>query len=142
MTKPPPSPADWQELTKLAEQTRARSYSPYSGFAVGAALATSGGLLFSGCNVENRSYGMTICAERTAVVSAVAAGERTVRRIVILADTKAPPRPCGLCLDTLAEFASPELEIRLINLSGNFEDLLLRDLLPQPFLAKDLPALG
>ncbi|HVS65448.1 MAG TPA: cytidine deaminase [Thermoanaerobaculia bacterium] len=123
---------DWEPLIEAACRARERSHSPYSGFAVGAALLASDGSIHVGCNVENRSYGLTVCAERTAVCSAVAAGNRDFEAIVVVADATPPARPCGLCLDTLAEF-EPDLPILLVNLAGERVELRGRDLLTQPF---------
>ena len=123
---------DWEPLIEAAWSARERSYSPYSGFAVGAALLASDGSIHVGCNVENRSYGLTVCAERTAVCSAVAAGQRDFEAIVVVADADPPARPCGLCLDTLAEF-DPDLPILLVNLAGERVELRGRKLLTQPF---------
>ena len=135
MTEPP----SWKTLTEQALEARLNAYAPYSQFSVGAAVATDHGDVFGGCNVENRSYGMTICAERTAVVAAVRAGARRFARVVVVADTTKPARPCGLCLDTLAEFSGPDLEIRVVTLDGSFEQFELKDLLPSPFSRDDLP---
>ena len=121
-----------ERLTAAALEARQRSYSPYSGFAVGAALLTRGGEIVRGCNIENRSYGMTICAERTAFAAANAAGHREFTAIAVAADCRPPARPCGLCLDTMAEFAD-ELEIVLVNLQGERERYRLSELLPHPF---------
>ncbi len=123
---------DWQPLIAAARIAREHAYAPYSGFAVGAALQTDSGEIFSGCNLENRSYGMTICAERSAVAQAVTAGHRRFEAVVVVADSAPPARPCGLCLDTLAEF-NPEIRVLLCNLKGEREELRLTDLLPQPF---------
>lgn len=129
---------DWQALTDAAWKAREAAYAPFSGFRVGAALWMPNGEIFAGCNVENRSFGITICAERTATVSAVAAGHRKFVAAVVAADSAVPPRPCGLCLDTLAEFAAPDVAVRLVNLAGEVEDFSLGDLLPHPFSADEL----
>ncbi len=128
---------DWQPLIRAAGETRERAHAPYSGFRVGSALLTAGGAIFSGCNVENRSYGATVCAERVALASAVAAGDPTPVAIVVITDTSPPSLPCGLCLQALSEFAAPELPVRLVNPAGESRELRLEELLPHPF---ELPA--
>lgn len=126
------SPINWTPLIEAATVARQRSYSPYSNFKVGAALLTSSGEIFAGCNLENRSYGMTICAERAAVATANSAGHRDFIAIAVVAQASPPARPCGLCLDTLAEF-NPRLEVLLVNVDGEQEEINLSRLLPQPF---------
>lgn len=129
---PGASAMDWQPLIEAARSAREHSYCPYSRFAVGAAVLTQSGRVFAGCNLENRSYGMTICAERAAIAAANSAGDRELVAVVVLADASPPARPCGLCLDTLAEF-NPQIEVLLINLQGEREAMPLSRLLPQPF---------
>ena len=118
------------ELLALAINSRASAYAPYSHFAVGAALETRSGRVFTGCNVENLSFGLTICAERSAVFAAVAAGERDFSQIVIVADSQEPVTPCGACRQVLAEF-SEDLEVRSVNLEGVEYRANLRELLPR-----------
>jgi cytidine deaminase len=122
-------------LIEAAVVAARHSHSPYSHFAVGAALLTDGGQMVSGCNVENASYGLTLCAERVAVGTAVAAGHRHFSAIAIVSGTTPAARPCGACLQVLSEFCGPELRILLAPLDQptEVEHFTLRDLLPQGF---------
>src|SRR5437660_10747915 len=108
---------DFQKLFDFARDARLRAYAPYSKFQVGAALLTVDGRVFIGCNVENISLGLTCCAERVALFSALAAGCCEFREIVIVADSRDPVTPCGACRQVMAEFA-PDLEITSANLTG------------------------
>ena len=128
---------DWEPLIRAASDARRRAHAPYSGFRVGAAVATAGGATFTGCNVENRSYGATVCAERVALASAVAAGDATPVAIVVVTDASPPSPPCGLCLQVLSEFAAPGLPVLLVNPRGESRELRLEDLLPHPFELPD-----
>jgi len=113
------------------------SYSPYSGHPVGAALLTSSGRVYRGTNVENASSGLTICAERVAVVKAVSEGERDFLKIAVVCGDSGFCRPCGACRQFLLEFA-PEIEVVMGNAQGEFEVKGLRELLPDPFEGKAL----
>jgi cytidine deaminase len=117
-------------LENAALRVRKRAYAPYSNFQVGAALESTDGKIFSGCNVENISYGLTICAERNAVFAAIAVGTRSFRRIVIVADSKEPVTPCGACRQVLSEF-SENMEIISINLQSHKFRAKLSKLLPR-----------
>lgn len=121
---------DFPELLAEARDARERAYAPYSKFAVGAALLTSTGRVFTGCNVENLSFGLTICAERNAVFAAVAAGERKFTKIAIVSDSKTPVSPCGACRQVLAEFGM-ELSVCSANLQGESFEASLNQLLPR-----------
>lgn len=119
-----------EELTNAAWKARENAHAPYSGFAVGAALETDEGEVFTGCNVENISFGLTNCAERGAVFAAVASGSRRFRQIVIVADTEEAISPCGACRQVLAEF-SPELRVTSRTAGGRTFEASLSDLLPR-----------
>lgn len=103
-----------KEMIEIARQVSRKAYAPYSNYKVGAALKTKSGKIFSGCNVENSSYGLTNCAERTAVFKAVSEGETEFEEIVIFTDSEKLPTPCGACRQVLAEFGS-ELKIKMIS---------------------------
>ncbi|HEY6207194.1 MAG TPA: cytidine deaminase [Chthoniobacterales bacterium] len=119
------------QLVDTALQARRRAHAPYSGFAVGAALLTKSKKIFTGCNVENLSLGLTMCAERSAVAAAVANGEKEFIAIAVVADSAEPPLPCGACRQVLAEF-NPDLKIIASTAGRIVEELILSDLLPRP----------
>jgi cytidine deaminase len=122
-------------LVDAARRAREHAVAPYSGFKVGAALETVGGVVITGCNVENATYGLTVCAERVAMFKALSDGHRDFTRIAIVADTDAPTPPCGACRQILWEFGG-DLEIVLANLSEEKGVHRLKDLLPLPFDAR------
>lgn len=124
-----------EELLDIARKAREQAYSPYSRFPVGVALLTSDGEIFAGCNVENLSFGLTVCAERTALCSAVAAGKRQFSGMVVVTDTPEPATPCGACRQALYEF-SPDLWIVTANLQGQQRVYRLSELLPDAFQTK------
>ena len=121
---------DHSSLIRAAREVRENAYAPYSGFSVGAALLCEDGSVFSGCNVENLSFGLTQCAERVALGSAVAAGNRKIRCLAIIADSEEVLSPCGACRQVLAEF-DPTLTILAANLHGKVEEFSLSVLLPR-----------
>ncbi len=120
------------ELADAARAARGRAYAPYSRFRVGAAVR-AGGAIHSGCNVENASYGLTVCAERAAVAGAVAAGARRLEAVAVASGTTPPTPPCGMCLQTLAEFAGPDLPVLLVGARGAHVETTLGALLPSAF---------
>ncbi len=118
------------ELIEIAKKARKRAYAPYSHYKVGAALLGKSGTVYSGCNVENASYGHTVCAERTAVLKAVSEGETEFEAVAVV--TKNGGSPCGACRQVLSEF-SPELIIYIADKNGEFRTTTLKDLLPDSF---------
>jgi cytidine deaminase len=119
-------------LVSLARDVQARAYAPYSGFRVGAALEAYDGRVFCGCNVENASYGLSICAEVAAVTAAVTEGATRYRRLVVVTDSEPPASPCGSCRQVLAEFGL-DLAITAVGPSGEIS-WRLADLLPDAFV--------
>lgn len=123
---------DTHDLVAEAIKARTQAYAPYSAFAVGAALLGRSGRVYHGCNVENASYGATICAERVALTKAVSQGERDFKAIAIVCDSAQPASPCGICRQVLAEFA-PDLVITMATLQGKSETIGLDVLYPHAF---------
>ena len=128
----------YEELISLAKSTRGRSYSPFSHFAVGAALLTADGEIFLGTNVENSSYGATVCAERVAILSAVTSGKRDFSAIAVVGgpdacESSAECQPCALCLQVMAEFCDPDFEIVTEDGAGGFKVYRFDSLLTKPF---------
>jgi cytidine deaminase len=125
---------DIEEAAKLA---RLHSVAPFSNFKVGAALRTSNGKIYTGCNVESASYGLTVCAERVAIWKALSEGEREFTELAVVADTASLTPPCGTCRQIIWEFAK-NATIKLLNLQGQSETVSIRDLLPRAFDARFL----
>lgn len=127
-----------KRLVRAAVKAAGASYSPYSRFPVGAALLAGNGKVFTGCNVENASYGLTICAERVAILKAVSAGCRTFKALAVAGGKGQAARPCGACLQVMAEFCGPDFPLYLVALdqADDIERFSLGDLLPQTFSLK------
>ena len=127
-----------ERLIEAARTARERAYVPYSRFPVGAALLTEDGTLYSGCNIENASYGLTNCAERTAIFKAVSDGHTRFTTIAVIADTADACSPCGACRQVMSEFG-PDARVILTNLQGTTLVTTVRELLPGAFTPMDLP---
>ncbi|MDP2892297.1 MAG: cytidine deaminase [Bacillota bacterium] len=125
-----------EKLIVLAKQAQENAYAPYSHFRVGAALLGRSGRVYTGCNVENASYGAAVCGERTAVYKAISEGERDFARIAVASSSGEITYPCGICLQVLAEF-SPEIEVLLSN-GREVQKYKLSELLPHPFIKEDI----
>jgi len=128
-------------LVAAAVAAREKAFAPYSGFKVGAALLAEDGTVVSGCNVESASYGLTICAERVAIVKGVSEGRTRFKCVAVVADTDDLTPPCGACRQLLWEFA-PDATVVLSNLAGKTETLTVRELLPRGFDARLLTPKG
>lgn len=125
-----------QKLMDCAIKARENAYSPYSHFAVGAALLCEDGTLYEGCNIENASYGLTNCAERTAIFKAVSESHIKFKALAVVADTEGPCAPCGACRQVMAEFKIPLIIIG--NLMGNIKMVTIEELLPFSFSECDV----
>jgi cytidine deaminase len=125
-----------EELLAAARQAREKAYAPYSNFPVGAAVLGSDGRIYSGCNVENSSLGLTCCAERTAIFTMVAAGVREIREILVIGDTEELLSPCGACRQVIAEFAAPQVVVHMGNRKGSCRDATVSELIPFIFRLK------
>lgn len=132
-----PSPTILAEMTRLAAEARERAQAPYSGFRVGAALKTHTGEIVTGCNVENASYGLSLCAERVAVFKAVSEGLEGFTAIVIVAEAPRLTPPCGACRQILWELCG-DIWVRIADLKGRSRTLRLGELLPLPFDRRNL----
>jgi len=127
-----------QLLIDQAKEARTKAYTPYSKFKVGAALMTKNKQVFTGCNIENASYGLTNCAERTAIFKAVSEGETEIEALVVIGDTEGPIAPCGACRQVISEFCKDSTKIILTNLKGDQVETTITQLLPGSFSSKDL----
>ncbi|MES9692103.1 cytidine deaminase [Bacillus toyonensis] len=121
-----------------ANKMLSKAYIPYSKFPVGAALVTKEGKIYTGCNIENASYGLCNCAERTAIFKAVSEGERNFSYLVITGETDGPISPCGACRQVIAEFCDPKMRVLLTNVKGDEKEVTVEQLLPGAFTIDDL----
>ncbi|HSY31010.1 MAG TPA: cytidine deaminase [Verrucomicrobiae bacterium] len=119
-------------LIEAAKQARENAHAPYSNFRVGAALRSTSGRIFSGCNVENATYGLTMCAERVAIFKAISEGERGFSAIAVVTDTEVLTTPCGACRQLIWEFCG-DIPVNMVNLKGKIEIIQMRELFPRPF---------
>lgn len=126
---------EWQSI---AESALEKAYVPYSHFPVGACLVTKDNKTYQGINIENASYGLTNCAERTAIFKAISEGERNFQHLVIIGNTPEPISPCGACRQVMAEFCEPTMPVTLIGKNGVTLETTVSDLLPYAFTDKDL----
>jgi len=129
--------SDYEALITIATQSRQNAHAAYSNFRVGAALRATSGRIFGGCNVENATYGLTVCAERVAIFKAISEGERGFDAIAVVTDTDSLTPPCGACRQLLWEFCG-NVPVILANLKGKVEVIPMRDLFPKPFDASNL----
>jgi len=129
---------DFDMLRKAAIAARNIAYAPYSRFRVGAALLADDGRIYSGCNIENASYGATLCAERTAIAKAVSEGARRILAVAVIGDSEGETAPCGICRQVIAEFAELDTPILCGDREGDFTTHTLGELLPFAFTPADL----
>lgn len=126
-------PLPWDKLLDAAARVREQAYAPYSNFLVGAAALFDDGTIVPGCNVENSSYGLSVCAERNAIGRGVAEGRRKLVAIAVVADSEEPCPPCGTCRQVIREFAAPDVPVRCRNLEGKVVEHTVGELLPHAF---------
>ena len=124
--------ASTRKLVAAARGARRHAVADFSGFRVGAALETDTGEIITGCNIENATYGLTVCAERVAIFKALSEGKRSFTRIAVVADTASPTPPCGACRQIIWEFCG-DIEVVLANLTTTTATLTMKELLPLPF---------
>ncbi|HDX9577226.1 cytidine deaminase [Bacillus cytotoxicus] len=127
-----------QKYIEEANKMLSKAYIPYSKFPVGAALVTKDGKIYTGCNIENASYGLCNCAERTAIFKAVSEGERDFSYLVVTGNTDGPISPCGACRQVIAEFCDPQMPVLLTNQKGDEKEVTVEQLLPGAFTIDDL----
>lgn len=124
------------ELVSMALKAQQQAYVPYSHFHVGAAVLADNGRIYTGCNIENASFGATICAERTAIAKAVSDGARRILAVAVSSDSEGPTQPCGICRQVLSEFCSADMPLYLSNRNGEYKAFAFQELLPNQFVLK------
>ncbi len=129
---------DENKLIEQAKIARNNAYAPYSKFPVGAAIIAEDGKVYTGCNIENASFGMSNCAERTAIFKAVSEGATKFKAIAVIADTDGPCSPCGACRQVIAEFCNKEMPVFLTNIKGDIQKTTVGELLPGAFSPEDV----
>jgi cytidine deaminase len=127
-----------QELMNKAIEIRERAYVPYSKFKVGAALLTKSGKVYTGCNIENAAYPVSLCAERVAIFKAISEGETDFVEMAVVADTERPVPPCGSCRQVMSEFFDSDMNVYLTNLNSNTMTVKMEELLPFSFQKTDM----
>ncbi|KHF41880.1 cytidine deaminase [Halalkalibacter okhensis] len=127
-----------EELIVEAKRAREQAHVPYSNFPVGAALLMEDGTVYKGANIENASYGLTNCAERTALFKAYSEGNKNVKMVAVVADTDRPVSPCGACRQVMVELCSRDTNVILTNLKGDITEMTVEELLPGAFTAEDM----
>jgi cytidine deaminase len=127
-----------KQLIEEAKKAREKAYAPYSTFKVGAALLTTDGKVYHGCNIENAAYSMCNCAERTALFSAYGNGDRSFAMMAVVADTEGPVAPCGACRQVINELCNQDMKVVLTNLNGIIKEVTVEELLPGAFTSEDL----
>lgn len=129
---------DYRNLAKIAIDARENAYVPYSKFKVGAAVLTEDGSIYTGCNIENASYGATNCAERTAIFKAVSEGHKKIKAIAIVGDMSTNTYPCGICRQVIVEFATKDIDIILVKNEEDYVIKTMEEILPGAFTKEDL----
>ncbi len=128
---------EYKKLIEEAEKARKRAYTPYSKFKVGAAVLSVNGEIFTGCNIENASFGLAVCAERVAIFKAISEGTTKFEAIAVIGDTDKPCSPCGACRQVISEFGE-DIPLIMANLKGDVKIKKIKELLPEAFGKKDL----
>ena len=124
------------EMVRLAMEAQQRAYAPYSGFHVGASILADNGRIYTGCNIENASFGATICAERTAIGKAISDGARQILAVAVTSDSEDYTLPCGICRQVMSEFCASDMPLYLSDKTGRFKEFSFHELFPNIFILK------